>query len=196
MATFGRGEGEGTTIGTHVKLTGVLSDPNDIVILGKLEGEVHSDHTVTVGPQAQVKGPITAARVVIAGTVRGNMHTRDRLEILPRGNVNGNIETRDLVIHSGATFNGRSQITGGEAQTKELETGEGAQSAPTQPPAGPPTPSLPAAPRRMWPPLRLANLGSRRQRPERGDGEKATPSDKPKESADDSGETKPTYEVE
>ena len=35
-------DGEGTVIGTHVKLSGVLSDPNEITILGKLDGELQS----------------------------------------------------------------------------------------------------------------------------------------------------------
>lgn len=177
-------------IGTHVKLTGVLSDPNDIMILGKLEGEVHSDHSVTVGPQAQVKGPLTAARAVIAGTVRGNVHTRDQLEIMPRGNVNGNIETRDLVIHSGATLNGRCQIIGGEAQTKEVE--EGAPATPTQ--SGPPASVSAPPPRRVWPTLRLANLGTRKNRPPAG--EQAPPAKEEAEAGPPEDGEKPNYEVE
>ena len=191
MATFGRGEGEGTTIGTHVKLTGVLSDPNDIVVLGKLEGEVHSDQQITVGPSSQVKGPVTAARVVVAGTVRGNIHTRDRLEIMPRGNVSGNIETRDLVIHSGATFNGRCQIIGGEAHAKELEEAAPDMPTPSEQPAEPPAPP----PRRIWPPLRLANLGTRKNRPSADESE-TPPAKGGTETAPGKDSEKPHYEVE
>lgn len=200
MATFGRSEGEGTVIGTHVKLAGMLSDPNDIVILGKLDGEVHSDHSVTIGPNAHVKGPVTAARVILEGTVRGNIHTRDRLEILPKGNLAGNIETRDLVIHSGAIFNGRCQIIGGEAESKKSEQEAPAAITPAEPTVSTnnhPSTVPESAPesaqeqgtdtqprRRMWPGIHIANFG--RKESEKRESKK----DEPKETQ------RPGYEVE
>lgn len=200
MPTFGRSEGEGTVIGTHVKLAGILSDPNDIVVLGRLDGEVHSDHSVTIGPNAHVKGPVTAARVILEGTVRGNIHTRDRLEILPKGNLAGNIETRDLVIHSGATFNGRCQIIGGEAASKQPGQEPTATVTPSESavPAADRSPETPEpAPesaqeqgtdtqprRRMWPGIRIANFGRKES------NEKAPKKDEPKETQP------PGYEVE
>jgi|GEM_PF-3262780 len=180
MATFGKTEGEGTVIGTHVKLTGILQDPNDITVLGKLEGEVHSDHTVTVGEHAQVKGPVSAARAIIAGSVKGNIHTKDRLEILPRGSVVGNIETRDLVIHSGATFNGRCEISGGEVHAmEEAET--------PIPPAE--RGKTEEQPRRLWPPIRLARQANVPKPTEPKRAEEQQPPDQAQDE-------KPTYEVE
>jgi cytoskeletal protein CcmA (bactofilin family) len=183
MASFGRPEGEGTVIGTNVKLTGVLTDPLDIVVLGKVDGEVRSDHAVTVGPHAQVKGPVVAARVTVAGIVKGNVHTRDRLEILPKGNLLGNVETRDLVIHSGATFNGRCQMIGGEA--KVVDEPEEA------PPAQEPVP-----PRRAWPTLRLAQLGGKREEKESGEEKNKESTPKGAPTPKEHTAPKPPYEVE
>lgn len=152
MTALGRSDSEGTVIGAHVKLSGALVDPNDIVILGKVEGEVHSDHSVIIGPHAEVKGPVSGARVVVGGVVKGNIQSRDRVEILPRGSLTGDIETRDLVIHSGAFFNGRSRMIapekGGQTVPEQETHGEASEIKNSPQPT----------PRRVWPPIRLASL--------------------------------------
>lgn len=155
MATFGLAPGEGTVIGSQVKLSGVLSDHQDITVLGKIDGEVHSEQMVSVGQQATIKGPITAKRVIVAGQVRGNIHAGERLEIQGHGNVTGNIETRDLVIHSGATFNGRSAIIGGEAESKAAEPAPEPVEAPAKTEER----------RRFFPPIRLAKRAEEADKP-------------------------------
>jgi len=201
MATFGREDGEGTVIGTHVKLSGVLSDPNDILILGKLDGEVNSNRTVTVGDQAQVKGPITASKVIVSGTVRGNINSKERLELLPKGNVTGNVETKDLVIHSGSVFNGRSTMVAGETpepetvmEKEEPEAPEAPIPAKDEAPLQPPV-ETPEKVRRMWPPIRLAFPPKREKASGPSGLESRRESEgKPKEAPAE--KEKPTYEVE
>lgn len=111
--------GPGTIVGTNVKLTGILKDTNDITIHGKVEGEVISDHNVTISETAEVKGPITAQNVVIAGRVTGSVSAGQKIEILPTGKVYGGITMKDLLIRSGAIFIGKSTMP--EAKTKSDE---------------------------------------------------------------------------
>lgn len=112
--------GPGTTVGVNVALSGTLKDQNDISIFGMIEGEVISEKTVTVGQTAQVKGPVKGMVVTIAGVVRGAIDATERLEILETGKVFGSIVTKDLVIHSGATLIGKSEMpTSGEERVEE-----------------------------------------------------------------------------
>lgn len=97
----------GTIVGSNVKLTGVLKDVNDIIIHGRVEGEVISEKNVVVTEKADIKGPITADSVVVNGKISGAVTARTKFELLPGGNVNGSIATKDLVIQSGAVFNGK-----------------------------------------------------------------------------------------
>jgi cytoskeletal protein CcmA (bactofilin family) len=144
---------EGTVIGNHVKLTGILSDAQDIIVLGKVEGEVHSDRMVIVGEQAQIRGPITATSVLVSGSVKGNVKAYDRLEISPKGNLAGNIETRNLVIHSGAIFNGRSQVIEGKVPKDEKR-----EEATLKEPLTPSESS--SVKQRIFPSIRLAGLAN------------------------------------
>lgn|SRR3989338_5276480 len=100
----------GTVVGANVKLTGTISDVNDIVIHGTVEGEVISDKTVTITETASVKGPITAQMVSVSGKVNGGVTAHQKLELLPTADVSGSISTRELIIKSGAMFNGKSAM--------------------------------------------------------------------------------------
>jgi len=103
--------GPGTVVGANVKLTGTISDVNDITVHGTVEGEVISDKTVVIAETASVKGPVTAQVVSISGRVNGSITAHQKLELLPTGQINGSITTKDLNIKSGATFNGKCTMT-------------------------------------------------------------------------------------
>lgn len=132
--TAGEGmAGPGTVVGANVKLTGTISDVNDIVIHGTVEGEVISDKTVTVTETASVKGPVTAQMVSVSGKVNGGVTAHQKLELLPTADVSGSISTRELIIKSGAVFNGKSVMQrddSGKVTPAKLD--EPAETAPTE----------------------------------------------------------------
>ncbi len=107
----GESTGPGTTVGVNVALTGTLKDQNDITIYGMVDGEVICERSVVIGETAQVKGPIRGQIITISGTVRGSIEALEKLEILETGKVLGSITTKDLVIHSGAKFVGKSEMS-------------------------------------------------------------------------------------
>ncbi|MBI2590205.1 polymer-forming cytoskeletal protein [Candidatus Berkelbacteria bacterium] len=113
--------GPGTVVGANVKLTGTLSDVNDIIVHGTVEGEIISDKTVTISETASVKGPVTAQMVSVSGKVQGGITAHQKLELLPTANVGGAITTKELLIKPGATFNGKSTMTGEGAPLAKTE---------------------------------------------------------------------------
>lgn len=121
--------GPGTIVGANVKLVGTLADANEIVIHGKIEGEVISEKNVIVSETAYIKGPVSAETVQIAGEVHGSIVATGRLEILPTGKVFGSTTTKDLNIRSGAIFVGKSNMPEGEkglmATDKDSKDDEG-----------------------------------------------------------------------
>lgn len=110
----------GTIVGSSVHLTGAIKDSSDIQIFGSVEGEVSSESKVIIEDSAYVKGPINAAEVVVSGMVIGTITAKQRLELNPSGTIKGNIDTADLLIHSGATFIGKSTMP----DKKELPSDE------------------------------------------------------------------------
>jgi cytoskeletal protein CcmA (bactofilin family) len=114
--------GPGTVVGVNVKLVGTLSDANEIIVHGKIEGEVISEKNVNISETAYIKGPVSAEIVQIAGEVHGSIVATGKLEILPTGKVFGSTTTKDLNIRSGAIFIGKSNMPEGD---KEIALPEG-----------------------------------------------------------------------
>ncbi|MFA6492548.1 MAG: polymer-forming cytoskeletal protein [Patescibacteria group bacterium] len=108
--------GQGTVVGANVKLIGTLQDANDIVIHGRIEGEVISNQAINITETAYVKGPVSGELVTIAGKVRGSITATGKLEILPTGKVFGSITSKDLSIKSGAIFVGKCTMPEGEKE--------------------------------------------------------------------------------
>ncbi len=107
--------GQPTIIGANVKLVGSLNDAHDITIHGTVEGDIHSENTVTIGETAKVKGPVIGRNVTVSGVVRGSIEATEKLELLQTGKVYGNISAGDLVIRSGAHFAGKCSMLSAEA---------------------------------------------------------------------------------
>ncbi|MEK7143056.1 MAG: polymer-forming cytoskeletal protein [Patescibacteria group bacterium] len=119
--------GPGTTIGANVKLAGTLQDASDIVIHGRIEGEVISSQGINISESAYVKGPVSGELVTIAGKVRGSITATGKMEILPSGKVFGSITSKDLSIKSGAIFVGKCTMP-----TEEKEEIEEKEEEPTE----------------------------------------------------------------
>lgn len=109
--------GPGTIIGANVKLVGTLIDANEVIVHGRVEGEVTSEKMVTITETAFIKGPVTADMIQVAGEVQGSIVASSKLELLPTGKVFGSITAKDLSIRSGAVFVGKSNMPDGIKQT-------------------------------------------------------------------------------
>jgi cytoskeletal protein CcmA (bactofilin family) len=76
-----------------------------------------------VGAHGQVKAEIRAGRVIIQGTVNGNITARDRIEIRKSGQVVGDLVSPGIAIEDGAYFKGSIEILReGSLQTARVLT--------------------------------------------------------------------------
>lgn len=115
--------GPGTVVGANVKLVGTMQDASDLIIHGRIEGEVISSQSVSITETAYIKGPISAEIVSVAGKVTGSITATGKLEILPTGKVFGSITSKDLSIRSGAIFVGKCTMPDGEKEAIAEEKG-------------------------------------------------------------------------
>ena len=98
-------------LGRSLVLKGELSGDEDLLIEGRFEGTINlQDHCLTVGPEAEVKAEIHASRVVVRGSVNGNIAARDRIEICKTGSVVGDLVGQGIAIEEGAYFKGSIEI--------------------------------------------------------------------------------------
>jgi cytoskeletal protein CcmA (bactofilin family) len=84
-------------------LKGELHGAGAIVILGRFEGDIAIDGTITVGEGGQVDANITATAIVIDGVVRGNLSADTKVDIGPTGSLTGSVKSGALSASTGAT---------------------------------------------------------------------------------------------
>ena len=103
-------------LGKSVVIKGELSASEDLTLYGQMEGRVTlTDHTLTIGPEADIRAEIAASVVVVMGSVTGNVNAGRRVEIQATGSVKGDIGSPDLVIHEGGRLQGKVDMRRGKA---------------------------------------------------------------------------------
>jgi cytoskeletal protein CcmA (bactofilin family) len=98
-------------LGDSVVIKGELSGSEDLTLCGQMEGSVRlPDHTLTIGPSAEIKAEISAKAVVVMGAVVGNVKASDRVEIQAAGSVTGDVTAPRFAIADGGGFRGRVEM--------------------------------------------------------------------------------------
>ena len=97
-------------LSSDVEIKGTVKFTNDLVVDGKIEGEISSDGNLTVGENARLKAEIKTGTVVVYGKVHGNLTVADRVELKASAEVVGDIKAKTLSIEAGAIFVGKSTV--------------------------------------------------------------------------------------
>jgi cytoskeletal protein CcmA (bactofilin family) len=98
-------------LGKSVVIKGELSASEDLTLYGQMEGSITlPDHTLTIGPHADIKAAINANAVVILGAVTGNVTAREKVEIQTTGSVAGDVTSPRLAIADGGCLSGKVQM--------------------------------------------------------------------------------------
>ena len=97
-------------LSADVEIKGTVKFTNDLVVDGRIEGEISSDGNLTVGENARIKAEIRTATVVVYGKVHGNLTATDRVELKASAEVVGDIKAKTLSIEAGAIFVGKSTV--------------------------------------------------------------------------------------
>ena len=95
-----------TVVGPSIRLKGELKGDGPLTMHGHFEGDIALNGTLHVGPEARIDANITAAAIVIAGVVRGNLSADTRVEILPTGSLTGTVKSASFAAADGATVKG------------------------------------------------------------------------------------------
>jgi cytoskeletal protein CcmA (bactofilin family) len=129
----------GALIGKSLEITGKIRGAEDLVIDGKLEGDVElPEHRLTVGPSGVLHGKIRAREIVVYGSVQGNLEASERVEIKKHAKVIGDLKAQRPVIEDEAYFKGNVETIRAEtpkpapAQPQATAAAAAAQAAPVQ----------------------------------------------------------------
>ena len=101
------------------RIEGNLEIEGEVTLQGQISGKVVGTGLVTIGEQANVRANVYAPTVVVEGTLRGEIHARDRLELHRAAKVTGLIRAPRIRIDEGAFFEGECKMSSGEAARTE-----------------------------------------------------------------------------
>ena len=108
-------------IGKSISIKGDVLGDEDLVIEGRVEGRVElKNHHLTVGPNGDIHGELSAKQVTIVGRVSGNVIAAERIELRDTGRVEGDLHCPRLLVQEGGRVNGK--ITMGPATQEATET--------------------------------------------------------------------------
>src|SRR5437899_5157020 len=98
-------------LSSDVEIKGSIKFQKELLIDGKVEGDINSDGVLTVGENAEIRGEIKTKSVTVFGKVHGNITVDERCELKARAVLQGDLKAARLVIEEGATFVGKSEVT-------------------------------------------------------------------------------------
>jgi len=81
---------------------------------GRFEGEIKTKDQVIIGELGKVKTDITAKKVIVGGTLIGNIEAEEEVFLLATGRVLGNIRTPKVNIEEGVVVKGEISISAGQ----------------------------------------------------------------------------------
>lgn len=108
-----------TIIAGGVKVEGDFSSPGNVRIEGVVIGSVKADGDLSVTETARIEANVVASNAVIAGEIKGDLSTSEKLELLSTAKIHGNISCRVLSVEAGAMISGNCQVAQEKAQVRE-----------------------------------------------------------------------------
>jgi cytoskeletal protein CcmA (bactofilin family) len=126
-------------LSSDVEIKGSIKFQKELLIDGKVEGEINSDGVLTIGENADIRGEVKTKSITVYGKVQGNITVGERCELKSRCTLQGDLKAARLVIEEGATFIGKSEVTsaagGAKANTSRPEIVRNEESGTTAKPA-------------------------------------------------------------
>lgn len=119
-----------SVIDDRLTIRGELDTDGTVRVDGHIEGATHRAGSLIIGARGEIIGDVEATEVVVAGTVRGNVHATGRIEVEPGASVHGEIRANAMLLREGAIIHGKVSIgaapagaeTVGGARRLELAT--------------------------------------------------------------------------
>ena len=96
-----------TILSTDIDFSGVLNFEKPFLIRGRLSGEIIARGILVVDEEAVVEANIRGTKVVIKGSVKGDVTASEKVEVMITGKLVGNVMAPEIFMETGCVFNGR-----------------------------------------------------------------------------------------
>ncbi len=97
-------------IGKGIQIRGNLSGSGDLIVEGRVEGNVSLQDHVTVDDSGVVVADIETRELTVNGKMSGNIDASERVSISTTATVIGDVRAPRIVIEDGARFRGNIEM--------------------------------------------------------------------------------------
>jgi len=105
-----RSSGDTAFFGAKLSIKGKVTGSGNLIVMGKLEGEVDLAGELVVAPTAVLNGEIRAVTLAVSGNVTGTLTAREKIHLEKSAVVSGRMATPRISMMDGATFNGEIEM--------------------------------------------------------------------------------------
>lgn len=99
-----------TLIGQHTEITGDVRFSGGLHVDGVIKGNViatsEADAVLILSEHGRIEGEIIVPNIVLNGTVTGDVHASERIELAAKARVTGNVHYNLFEMAMGAEVNG------------------------------------------------------------------------------------------
>jgi len=113
-----------TIIGESVVVEGEFNGHGNIVIEGKLNGNIKTDGHILIGEKAEIKANIESNSAFISGKVTGNIKIENSIDIAKSASIRGDIEASSIAVEAGSKINGNIKMNGDVKKENKEKTVE------------------------------------------------------------------------
>ena len=105
-----RSDSDTAFFGAKLSIKGKVTGSGNLIVMGKLEGEVDLAGEIVVAAPAVLNGEIRAVTLAVSGNVTGTLTAGKKIHLEKSAVVSGRMSTPRLSVADGATFNGEIEI--------------------------------------------------------------------------------------
>ena len=99
-------EEDKTVVGESITIKGEISGDQDLVLYGRVEGDIALSRDILIKPPSQTNANVKARNVTVSGRLEGNVEADQKVELSAEGKMVGDIHSPRIVIVDGAYFKG------------------------------------------------------------------------------------------
>ncbi len=118
-----------TIIGEDTHITGNIQLHGNIMVYGKIEGDISTKGTINIAQGSHINGQLTGGMIQIGGQVEGNVFAREKVILEDQSYLIGDVKASQIVIEDGAKFEGKCDMHTATEKSPEHTADKSAEKA-------------------------------------------------------------------
>jgi len=109
-------------LGPEVEIAGDVKVTGDLLIYGRVNGNIISKGSINSAKGSLIKGNISAKNATISGTVEGDLDVESKVILGTNSYLTGNLKAAIITIEEGARFDGMCSMVKNENSTSTVKS--------------------------------------------------------------------------